>query len=361
MQPVPHVAALDAYALAELETGTVSLAQNESLRAPSPNAIAAATQAAHDGALYPDPDWRALRTVISEVYGLDPDGVLCGAGSMELIAALARTYLAPGSQVLTTRYAYLFFRTAARMCGAEISIADEPGLTVDVALILAKVTPATRMVFVVNPGNPTGTVIPLDELRDLRRRLADDVLLIVDEAYGEFVDPDRPTDGAFDLVAEGKTVVLRTLSKAYGLAGLRVGWGAFPPEIACDVRKTLTPNNIAAASLAMAAAAVRDQPYMRETVRLTQASRDSFAKACRANGLAVPSSRANFILLPFASADAAGQADQALRAAGYSARGMGGYALPDCLRITIAAPEVMQRVAAHLGDHLPGAPAGGGA
>lgn len=343
-QPSPRIALLAPYALAELVVAPgkrmVSLAQNESALPPSPAAISAAKTALSDAALYPDPDWRDLRSAIADVHGIDPVSILCGSGSMELIGALAAAYLGPGDRALTTAYGYLFFRTAARLAGAEVDLAPEAGLTVDVDALLNLVRAETRVVFVANPGNPTGTRITRAELTRLRDRLPENVLLVLDEAYGEFAD--TPGESMFDLVARGDTVVLRTFSKAYGLAGMRVGWGVFPVAIAEQVRKILNPNNISIASQAAATAAMRDQAHMRMVRDQTTARRERFATSVRGIGLEVPESHTNFVLIRFPAAHAAASADQALRAEGIILRGMGGYGLPDCLRATIGAEHDME-------------------
>jgi histidinol-phosphate/aromatic aminotransferase/cobyric acid decarboxylase-like protein len=173
--------------------------------------------------------------------------------------------------------------------------------------------------------------------------LPPDVLLVIDEAYSEFSR--SPEEPLFDLVRRGDTVVLRTLSKAYGLAGLRVGWGLFPPAIHTELRKLMLPNNLSAPALAAATAAMRDQAHMRNTVAEIAARRDRFAARLRVAGLAVPESHTNFVLIPFSSADIAARADTALRAAGFVLRRVDNYGLPHCLRATIGSEEDMATVA----------------
>ncbi len=339
----PHVAAMEPYALADIAGGAerqpISLAQNESLLPASPLALAAARRALGDAQLYPDPDWKALRQAIAEVHGLDPATILCGCGSMELIAAVAAAYLGPGRRALTSAYGYLFFRTAAQRANAAIDLAPETELTVDVERLLESLHPETRVVLLANPGNPTGTRIERAALLRLRKALPDDVLLVIDEAYGEFME--RPAESCFDMVERGNCLVLRTFSKAYGLAGMRVGWGVFPSEIASQVRKLLNPNNISAVAQAAAAAAMRDQAYMRQVREETAARRDRIAAELRSLGLAVPQSQTNFLLLRFPSAVAAQAAYRMLRAEGLLLRPMGGYGLGDCLRATIGSEESM--------------------
>ncbi|NVK14166.1 MAG: aminotransferase class I/II-fold pyridoxal phosphate-dependent enzyme [Rhodobacteraceae bacterium] len=349
IRAVPHVAAMAPYALADLGgAGTVSLAQNESAFPPSPAALAAGRAVLDQIPLYPDPEWPDLRAAVAKVHGLDPAKVLCGAGSMELITCLIRAFAGPGDRVLGTDYGYAFVASAAAQVQADYVKARERDLTVSVDDILDAVTPETRIVFVCNPGNPTGTLIPNADLLRLRAGLPADVLLAVDQAYAEFADAEHNPGEIFALAERGDTVVLRTLSKAYGLAGARAGWGYFPPEIAGEMRKMLNPNNISIPSQAMAAAAMRDQAHMRDVVAKTAALRDHFTEGCRALGLMVPQSHTNFVLIRFASPEQAQATDAALRAEKLLMRGMGGYGLGDCLRATICSQPVMDRALAVL-------------
>ncbi len=349
IRAVDHIRSMAAYALADLgDAGTVSLAQNESAFPASPKAIAAGQAVMGQMPLYPDPDWPELRAAIAEVHKLDPNTILCGAGSMELIGCLIRTFAGPGDRVLGTDYGYAYVASATAQVQADYVQAREVDLTVSVDDILAAVTPQTRIVFVCNPGNPTGTLIPNAEIIRLRDDLPKDVLLVVDQAYAEFADEDQNPAEIFDLAGRGDTVVMRTFSKAYGLAGARVGWGVFPPAIAVEMRKVLNPNNVSIPSQAMATAAMRDQAHMRETVNQTAAIRDRFAEGCRALGLSVPPSHTNFVLIRFADFETARKADQALRAEGLLMRGMDGYGLADCLRATICREAIMDRCMAVL-------------
>lgn len=339
-----HIAAMAPYALADLQPPPgkrlISLAQNESALPPSPAALEAAAGALTDSTLYPDPDWSGLRNSISQVHELEPAHILCGAGSMELILCLTQCYAGHGDEVLSSQYAYAFFRTATAITKAAYVAVPEDDFIVSVDRLLDAVTSRTRIVFIANPGNPTGTRIGQHELVRLRHGLHDDVLLVIDEAYGEFADGED--EQAFDLVKQGNTVVLRTFSKAYALAGMRVGWGVFPPEIAAEVRKLLNPNNVSVVSQAACAAAMADQVWMREACRVTADRRDRFAGNVRQLGLNVPESNTNFILINFASSAAAMAVGDALKAEGVFMRGMGGYNLPASLRATIGAEDDMQ-------------------
>lgn len=339
---VPHIRAITPYALADpCGPGTVSLAQNESAFPASPAAIAAGRAASDDMRGYPDPDWSEMRAAIAEVHGLDRRKILCGAGAMELIGCLVGTFAGAGDRVLGTDYGYAYVASAAAQVQADYIRAREVEFTVSINDILVAVGGGTKIVFVCNPGNPTGTLIPNSHIIRLRKSLADNILLVVDQAYAEFSDDQNDPTEIFSLVNRGDTVTVRTFSKAYGLAGARAGWGYFPPEIAIEMRKILNPNNISGPSQAMAAAAARDQAHMRQTVARTIEIRDSFAAGCRDLGLTVPQSRTNFVLLCFASAEEARRADNALRKAGLLMRGMSGYGLPDCLRATICDAPIM--------------------
>jgi histidinol-phosphate aminotransferase len=332
-----HIARMAPYALADLKAGQsrpmISLSQNESLRAPSPRAVQAATDALAGAMLYPDPNWAELRSALADHFGISSDGILCGNGSLDLIGAIARVYSGPARAVLAPAHAYPFFRTAALMADARFDTAPEQNATVSVDALLAGVQPDTGVVFVANPGNPTGTRIPKSDLERLRAGLRGDILLVIDEAYGEFSDHlDAP---CFDMVQGDNTIVLRTFSKAYGMAGFRVGWGLFPTEIAQELRKVMNPNNVAAATQAAAVAALGDQGYMRETCAQTVHLRDAAITTLRSAGFDVFQSHTNFILIDLGSAEAAQDADAFLNAAGLILRRQNAAGLPHALRMTI--------------------------
>lgn len=349
LKAAAHIEAMSAFALANFGGyDQPTLAQNESAFPPSPKAITAGQDAIARSHLYPDPDWTVLREAIAQAYGVERELILCGAGSMDLISCTIAAFAGLGDEVLATAYAYNFAASATARANAVYVKVAERDFVVSIDSILAAVTPATRMVFVCNPGNPTGTLIRSAELLRLRAALRGDVLLVIDQAYGEFDDQDPQP--VFALVARGDTVVLRSLSKAYGLAGARVGWGLFPPEVAAEVRKLQNSNQVTTPSLAMAVAAIEDQAYMRETVARTAAIRDRFAQDLRAAGYGVPESRTNFVLIRFPDGAATLTADAALRDAGIIVRSLGGYGLTDCLRATVGPQDMMDRALRILTD-----------
>ncbi len=353
LKPRPHLMNLSPYVLpdspANDDPDILQLAKNECAIPPPDHVLDAARQAASGIRLYPDPAYAALRQAIAEVHGLETDRILCGCGSLELIALLTAAYLDPGDTVVTSRYSYLYFRTAARMAAAEVRLVDEADYTVDVDALLAAVTADTKTVFVANPGNPTGTFVDRDEIVRLRSGLADNVLLILDEAYAEFVEPDqyRP---CFDLVAGGNTVVLRTFSKVYGLAGMRVGWGYFPPEIIDVLYRIQNPGAISELSQAAATAAVADQAHVAMVRDQTAAIRRQFVADLAKAGLTALDGPTNFVLVPLDTADQAKDAMAYLKARGIETRAMGGYDLAHCVRITMGPADAMPRVATALAE-----------
>lgn len=336
-KPNPHVAAMSPYALAQIFVPPgktpVSLSQNESLRPPSPKTIEAAGRAASETALYPDPDCTRLREALGALHGIDPEGIVCGNGSLDLIGCLARAYAGPGASVLAPEHAYPFFRTAAQSVGANFVTAPEDDCTASIDALLAAVRPETAIVFLANPGNPTGTRVPKSELQRLRNRLEDNVLLVIDEAYGEFAD--HLGERTWDIVARGDTVVLRTFSKAYGLAGFRVGWGMFPPDVAGELRKIINPNAVSHPAQAAALAALEDQPYMAETCALTSDLREEACRALLDAGFDARPSLTNFLLIHFAGEAKAQSAERTLQTEGIVLRRQQGAGLPHALRMTI--------------------------
>ena len=343
IRPLPHIGQMAPYALAQMEvppdTPLISLAQNESLRPPSPLALEAAARSLTDGALYPDPDWTALRQGLAALHEIPATNILCGNGSLDLIGAIARCYAGPGRAVLAPTHAYPFFRTCAAGVQADFDTAEEDALTACVDHLLTAVRPDTAVVFVANPGNPTGTRISKAELFRLRAELPREVLLVIDEAYGEFAD--HLGESCFGMVGGENTIVLRTFSKAYGMAGFRVGWGLFPAMIAAEVRKVLNPNNVSAASQAAALAALQDQGYMRETCKLTAEIREAVADDLCQMGFEVYLSFTNFLLINLGNAGRVQSVENALRAQGIFCRQQAGAGLPGMLRMTIGPRKAM--------------------
>jgi histidinol-phosphate aminotransferase len=337
----------DTSAAAGLEP--IVLAQNEHAYPPSARVRQAISDALGQAQLYSDSDWTELRSAIAEVHDLDPGNIVCGCGSMELMSALMLAYLSPDERILMTEYGYLFMRTLARLVGAQVDSAAEPDYRVDVDNIIGALRPDTKLVFIVNPGNPCGSLLHNDEIRRLRAALPQDVLLLVDEAYAEFVD-DGFHSPLFDLAEQGNTVITRTFSKIYGLAGLRVGWGYFPGAIRDQLRKVLNPGSVTSLSQVAARAAMQDQVAVVEARGLIAGQRDYLTSAIGDLGLRVVPSQTNFILVDFETDKRAASAYRFLRDHRLIVRPMAGYGLPACLRITIGKPEQMQLTARTLAE-----------
>jgi histidinol-phosphate aminotransferase len=337
IKALTHIQAMQPYALAEMTAPAgkelISLAQNESLRPPSPAVVQAAADSLAKGSDYPDPDWTELRAALGSLHDIPEDMILCGTGSLDLIGCLARSFSGPDHRILAPAHAYPFFKTAAQMANARFDIAPEIDGTVSVETLLAAMRPDTAIVFVANPANPTGTHISKAELQRLRAGLRDDVILVIDEAYGEFAD--YLGERCWDMVQTSNCVVLRTFSKAYSMAGFRIGWGLFPDAILTQVRKVMNPNNVTLASQVAALAAVRDQNYMQGTCQITTALREKARLALTAAGFDVLPSVTNFLLIRFENGSQAEAADAALRTQGIFLRRQQGAGLPHALRMTI--------------------------
>jgi histidinol-phosphate aminotransferase len=353
IRPNPTVAAMNPYALPDISAADglqpIVLAQNEHAWPPSARVQAAVAAAIGKGQLYPDSNCTQLRRAIAAVHQLDADNIVCGTGSMELMSSLMLAYLSAEDRLLMSEYGYLFMRTLAKLVGAKVDMAAEPNYRVDIDTLLEKLEPDTRLVFVVNPGNPCGSLIHNDEIRRLRAALPDDVLLLVDEAYAEFTDAGFHAP-IFDLIEQGNTVITRTFSKIYGLAGLRVGWGYFADGIRDQVRKVLNPGSVSLLSQVAARAAMEDQETVRQANRLITEQREYLSAQISALGLTVVPSQTNFILVDFVVAEDAASAFEFLRQHRLVVRPMGGYGLPACLRITIGTGEHMQMTAQTLAE-----------
>ena len=350
-----RIEALAAYQLADLnvpdDKTLISLAQNELCFSPSKTVKAAIKQSASHTQFYPDADWTVLKDSLAALHQLNPQQILCGAGSMELLEVLGRIYLSTCDRVLMSEFGYSFFKTVAKMYGAAIDTARESNYFVDVDSLLEHVKPDTKIVFVANPGNPTGTFISSSEIRRLREALPDKVLLIIDEAYAEFTDTETYTP-LFDLVDQGNTVVLRTFSKIYGLAAMRIGWGYFPPSTHAAMRKVLNPNNVTAASQAAATAAVTQQHVIKKRAIEIRSIRENFTRQLQQLGLHLPLSQSNFVLVKFPNAALAQTSYTLLREQGILMRPMGVYGLDQCLRATLSHPTHMDLTLKHLSQIL---------
>ncbi|MFZ2006511.1 MAG: histidinol-phosphate transaminase [Stellaceae bacterium] len=332
----------------------IRLASNESALGPSPKAIAAYRALSGDIHRYPDGSADELRHALGEHYGLDPARIVCGSGSDELIGLLQRAYSGPGTEVLYSRHGFLMYPIGAQAAGATPVAAPERDLTADVDAILARVTEHTRLVFIANPNNPTGTYLSASEVARLHAGLPPNVVLAIDAAYAEFVNRNDYEPGVRLVDAAENVVMLRTFSKIFALAGLRLGWGYFPPAIADVLNRIRGPFNVNAAALAAGVAALNDT----ESLEKARAHNDRWQpwlnERLAALGLDPTPSVGNFVLPRFAESGkhTAAAAFAFLQARGILTRRMNAYGLPHHIRITVGTGEENEKVAATLAEFM---------
>ncbi len=325
----------------------VKLSSNENPFGASPAAVEAYRRAAHSLHRYPNTDHAGLRRAIGEVHGLDPDRIICGVGSDEIIHFLCQAYAGPGDEVLHTEHGFAMYRISALAAGATPVEAPERERVTDVDALLAVCTDRTRLVFIANPNNPTGTMIGGNDLARLADGLPEGALLVLDGAYAEFVEG---YDGGAGLIeGRGNVFMTRTFSKLYGLGGLRIGWGYGPREIVDVLNRIRGPFNLSNAQLAAAEAAVKDRDFVRKCLDENKRMRAWLAEALAGHGVPSDTSCANFILARFADTEEAQACDAWLKEAGIIVRQVAGYKLPHCLRITVGDEASCRRVAHAVG------------
>jgi len=347
-RPRPEVFSVASYVGGESKlpgaNRVIKLSSNEGAFGPPPGAQAAIAAHAADMHRYPDGGMVLLRAAIGKTFGLDPARIICGNGSDEILSLLITAYGGPGTELIMSAHGFSIYEIAGSLAGCTVKKAPERNLTTDVDAILALVSPATTMVFLANPNNPTGTLLSNAELARLRANLPPDVLLVIDAAYAEYVDaPDY--DAGISLVDAGdNTVMTRTFSKIFGLGGARLGWGYAPPPI-IDVLNRLRPPFNVSSTVAVAAMAALAEPGWLEFSRAHNTQmRAQMAERLREAGLTVHASEANFLLVDFGAAGRAIAADAHLRSRGIIVRNVASYGLPSCLRVTIGTAEECELV-----------------
>lgn len=326
----------------------VKLSSNENPFGPSDKARDAFLRAVHKLHRYPSTDHAALRQAIGEVHGLDPDRIICGAGSDEVIGHICNAYAGKGDEVVFTEHGFLMYRIYTLAAGARPVVVKERDRTTDVDAILAACGAKTRIVFIANPNNPTGTMIGMAEIERLAAGLPRQAILVIDGAYAEYVE--GYDGGAALATARSNVFMTRTFSKIYGLGGLRIGWGYGPRHIIDVLNRIRGPFNLSNAQLETAEAAVRDQEHVARCRAENARLRVWLAEALAELGVPSDTSTANFILARFASRDEAEACDAYLQAEGLIVRRVAGYGLPHCLRITIGDEAACRRVAHAVGQ-----------
>lgn len=330
------------------------LSSNETPLGTSASARAAIETIAKSLELYPDGSSAELRAAIGEVYGLNADRIICGAGSDEILSLIAYGYLREGDEAIYSQHGFLVYDIAIRAAGATPVIAPETDLTTDVDAILARVTAKTRMVFVANPNNPTGTYLPFEEVKRLHRNLPANVLLVLDAAYAEYVRRNDYESG-IELAATSDNVIMtRTFSKIYGLANLRLGWGFGPAHVIDALNRIRGPFNVNGMAAAAGIAAVRDREFVTRSIEHNDTWLAWVTAELEKLGLKVTPSVGNFVLVHFPDVDGkrAPDADAYLLERGCVLRMVGNYGLPNAIRMTIGSEDANRTVVNHLKDFL---------
>jgi histidinol-phosphate aminotransferase len=321
---------------------------------PGENAIAAYRAVAEKLEDYPDGSASALREAIGGVFGLDPARIVCGAGSDDLLNLIARAYLTDGDEAIHTTHGFLVYPIATMGTGALPVVAPETNFTADVDAILARVTKKTRIIFLANPNNPTGTYIPFDEVKRLQRSLPGNVLLVLDAAYAEYVRRNDYESG-IELVATTDNVVMtRTFSKIYGLAALRLGWMYGPAHVVDAVNRIRGPFNVNGPAIAAGIAAIRDSAHVERSREHNSRWLAWLTEEIGKLGLTVTPSVANFVLIHFPDTKGrtAGEVNAFLMKRGLILRQVSAYKLPNALRMTVGSEEANRLVVKALAEFL---------
>ncbi|TGQ57624.1 histidinol-phosphate transaminase [Mesorhizobium sp. M1C.F.Ca.ET.193.01.1.1] len=321
------------------------LSSNENPLGPSPKAIEAAREVAAKLDVYPDGSARRLREAIAEVHGLNPANIICSNGSDEILGLLAQTYLAPGDEAVFTEHAFMVYKIYIQAAGAKPVAVKETDERADIDAILAAVTPATRIVFLANPNNPTGTYVPFQEVRRLHAGLPKNVLLVLDAAYAEYVRR-NDYEAGIELAGSSQNVVMtRTFSKL-GLGGARIGWMYGPAHIVDAINRVRGPFNVNATAIEAGIAAIRDRAHIERSVEHNAKWLAWLNEELVKLGLRVTPSVGNFVLIHFPDdkKHSAAAADDYLSAQGYILRRVTGYGFPNALRMSVGTEEANRGV-----------------
>lgn len=324
-------------------SNVLKLSSNENpYGAPDP-AKQAVQRSVHELHRYPSTDHAELRTAIAEVHGLDPERIICGVGSDEVLQFVAHAFAGPGDEILYPEHGFSMYPILAHACGATPVKVPERERVVDVSAIVAACNKNTRIVFLANPANPTGTMIGQAEITRLADGLPKHCVLVLDGAYAEYVEG---FDGGAALVeARDNVIMTRTFSKIYGLGGLRIGWGYGPKRLIDIMNRLRQPFNLSTTQLAAAEAAIRDQDFVTKCREDNARQRAWLAEALAEIGVPSDTSCANFILARFSNQAEAADCDAYLKSQGIIVRQVAGYGLPHCLRITVGDEASCRRVA----------------
>lgn len=346
--PRKEILAIHPYVAGESEVPgfnrILKLSSNEGAFGVPPSAQAAIAAACDEVHRYPDGGASRLRAAIGERWGLDPARIVCGAGSDDLIYQLCLSYGGPGRDIVMSAHGFSIYHIAGAYAGSHVIKVPERNLAADVDAMLAAVSPSTRLMFLANPNNPTGSMLPAGDVARLRATLPPEVLLVVDAAYAEYVTRTDYEAGVKLVDASGNTVMTRTFSKIYGLGGMRIGWCYAPPAVVDVLNRVRGPFNVSVAAQAAAIAALAEPGWIERGREHNALYRIMLAAGIEAAGIRVWPSEGNFVLADFGGTDKADAADAFLRTRGIIVRKVGGYDLPHCLRITVGTAEEVRLV-----------------
>jgi histidinol-phosphate aminotransferase len=330
------------------------LSANETPLGPSPKAIEAFKNCALQLEDYPDGSSRVLREAIGKAFGLDPERIVCGAGSDEILNFLGHAYLGAGDEAIMTEHCFLVYPIATTANGAKCVVVAEKDFAANVDAMLAAVTPRTKIVWIANPNNPTGTYVPFDEVKRLQRSLPPHVLLVIDAAYAEYVSRNDYEAGIELVATTENTVMCRTFSKIHGLASLRVGWMYAPAHVIDAINRIRGPFNVSTPAMIAAVASLADTANLDHARAHNEQWRGWLTEEIGKLGLKVTPSVANFVLIhfPLDKGRTADDADAFLTRRGLVLRGLKNYKLPHALRLTVGTEEANRLVVAGLRDFL---------
>jgi histidinol-phosphate aminotransferase len=355
-RPRPEVLDISPYVGGESSVPGINrvlkLSSNEGAFGVPPGAQEAYKRAAEELHRYPDGDATELRRAIGARFKLDPARIVCGAGSDDLIYQLCLAYGGHGRDIVMSAHGFAIYFIAGTYAGSRVIKTPERELTADVDAMLAAVSPTTRLVFLANPNNPTGSMLPYAEVARLRAGLPPEVLLVLDAAYAEYIERPDYDPGVRLVDAGDNTVMLRTFSKIFGLGGMRVGWAYGPPAVIDVFNRVREPFNVTLASQAAAIAALAEPGWVEKGRAHNAEYRPKLAAGLTAAGVKVWPSEGNFVLADFGTPERAKAADGFMRSRGVIARPVGGYGLPHCLRITVGTAEEVDSVIATVTEFM---------
>lgn len=318
---------------------TIKLSSNEGAFGVPPGAQQAIRDATTEVFRYPDGGADKLREALGKRWGLDPARIVCGAGSDDLLYQFCLSYGGPGRDIIMSEHGFSIYYIAGTYAGSRVIKVPERNLTVDVDAMLAAVSPSTRLMFVANPNNPTGSMLTHEEMARLRAALPPEVLLVIDSAYAEYVTHPGYDAGIKLVDATNNTVMTRTFSKVFGLGGMRIGWCYAPPAVVDVLNRVRGPFNVSVAAQAAAIAALEEPGWVEMSAVHNAEWRPKLAAGLAAAGIKVWPSEGNFVLADFGSVEKANAADAFLRTRGVIVRKVAGYGLPHCLRVTVGTGE----------------------